>query len=289
MIAIQQNIFGGGEGADIQSKLKLRPAPHSDAPITVSFGGGTNSSALLIALTLKEIKADAIIFADTGAELPETYEWVRAFGKWLEAKGQPEILWAEGRESLAADGRKYKTLEEKCLVTESLPSKAYGRSSCSVRHKKEPIEKSLRALFPDARQIRQLIGYHAGETHRLAKIKSLTQGIFYFEYPLVEWGMGQQDCLRLIQAVGLTPPPKSSCFFCPNRKMAEILALREKHPELFARAVALEENSKEKNRSVKGWGRTWAWGDLEKMSPLEQALAELRQESFGCACFAEEE
>lgn len=41
--------------------------------IVVSYGGGTNSTALLVGMVNNKIIPDAIIFADTGGEKPETY------------------------------------------------------------------------------------------------------------------------------------------------------------------------------------------------------------------------
>ena len=39
----------------------------------VSYGGGANSTALLIGLHQHHIPVDLILFADTGAEHPHTY------------------------------------------------------------------------------------------------------------------------------------------------------------------------------------------------------------------------
>ena len=42
----------------------------------VSFGGGTNSTAMIIGMYRKKIPVDLILFADTGGERPCTYEHV---------------------------------------------------------------------------------------------------------------------------------------------------------------------------------------------------------------------
>ena len=39
----------------------------------VSYGGGVNSTALLVGLHQHRIPVDLILFADTGAEHPHTY------------------------------------------------------------------------------------------------------------------------------------------------------------------------------------------------------------------------
>lgn len=51
----------------------------------VSFGGGTNSTAMIIGMYLHKIPVDLILFADTGGEQPHTYEFIRVFNAWLES------------------------------------------------------------------------------------------------------------------------------------------------------------------------------------------------------------
>ena len=78
-------------------------------------------------------------------------------------------------------------------------------------------------------------------------------------YPLMEWGWTRDDCIRQIEAAGLPQPGKSSCFFCPSMKPDEITALREQHPDLFRRALALEDNARKNLKTVKGLGRNYSW------------------------------
>lgn len=49
----------------------------------VSFGGGTNSAALIIGLYKHKIPIDLITFADTGAEHPHTYQFIEIINQWL--------------------------------------------------------------------------------------------------------------------------------------------------------------------------------------------------------------
>lgn len=49
----------------------------------VSFGGGTNSTAMIIGMYLHKIPIDLILFADPGAEQPHTYEFIQTFNVWL--------------------------------------------------------------------------------------------------------------------------------------------------------------------------------------------------------------
>ena len=57
----------------------------------VSFGGGTNSAALIIGLYKHKIPIDLITFADTGAEHPHTYQFIEIINQWLAEHGMPQI------------------------------------------------------------------------------------------------------------------------------------------------------------------------------------------------------
>lgn len=98
-----------------------------------SYGGGTNSTALLIECVKRGIRIDMILFADTGAEKPHTYEYVEYFSKWLVSKGYPAIQTVRDAKT---------TLEADCFDRKALPSVVYGRgNSCSQRFKIQPQDK----------------------------------------------------------------------------------------------------------------------------------------------------
>lgn len=92
----------------------------------VSFGGGTNSAALLIGLNLYGIPVDLITFADTGAELPHTYHFIEKMNVWLAEHGMPKITVVE---NVDRNGNRL-SLETECLRSHTLPSIAYGHKRC---------------------------------------------------------------------------------------------------------------------------------------------------------------
>jgi hypothetical protein len=123
-----------------------------------------------------------------------------------------------------------------------------------------------------------VIGLDAGEEHRLTWARTLPEDqeegekglsreqwldrhFFRYWYPLMDWGYDRERCKSIIAHAGLPVPMKSSCFFCPASKKAEILWLREHHPELLERALQIESNAEAGLRSVKGLGRSYSWRD----------------------------
>lgn len=60
-------------------------------------------------------------------------------------------------------------------------------------------------------------------------------------YPLLELGLNREDCLWLICGAGWPKPPRSSCFFCPQRNDRQWQEMRENNPDDYERALEVEE------------------------------------------------
>jgi hypothetical protein len=256
----------------------------------VSFGGGTNSTAMLIGMWEKKIPVDLILFADTGAERPETYDYIEIMNKWLIEHDMPEITIVE---TMDINGDRY-SLERECLERKALPSIVYGYKKCSEKHKIRPQDKYCnnfqlcKMVWVLGGKVNKYVGYDAGEEARMynAKAHDMQDKKFNKVYALIKWGWWREDCENKIKEYGLPLPGKSSCFFCPSMKKKEIRELRKKNPELFARAVALEENAKDNLLTVKGLGRNYAWKDLIEWEESQIGICEYYEESgMPCGCY----
>jgi len=231
-----------------------------------SYGGGTNSTAMLIECAKRGVKVDLILFADTGGEKPHTYNYVKIFSDWLVTNGMPGII------SVRKAGN-METLEEECLRKHCLPSVAYGFKTCSAKYKRSPIEKYLnnyppaKTLWGDGGKVIRLIGFDADESHRSeAKIPEDQAKKYINHYPLIDWDMGRDECIETIERSGMCLPGKSSCYFCPNSKKSEVRQLASVYPDLMERAIAMESNAE--LTTIKGLGRSYAWADLIKTQEM---------------------
>lgn len=244
-------------------------------PLTVSYGGGANSFALLIGLRERGIRPDAIVFADTRGEKPETERHLaEVVTPWLRASNFPAltVLCRAGhaRTRVGDD-----SLEAECLRLGVLPSRAYGRGSCADKWKIDPFLwwakewPVAQAAWACGQIVRRTIGYDADEQHRATH-----EGDPGFSkwYPLIEWGWDRDDCEAVIRQAGLPVPVKSACFFCPSSTKTEVLTLYRDHPDLFTRAVALESSAAASGKSrIAGLGRRWSWSSLVQASDDERA------------------
>ena len=201
--------------------------------------------------------------AGTGGEHPHTYAYLDIMDRWLKDHGMPEITRVY---KTTKDGRRL-TLEDECLKSGTLPSIAYGFKRCSLKHKIGPQEKfcnnypPCREVWNSGKKVVKFIGYDAGEYYRSDKVllRDLADPKYSKWYPLMEWGWDREACIRAIEAAGLPQPGKSSCFFCPSMRAEEIIDLREHYPDLFRRALALEDNARANLKTVRGLGRNYSW------------------------------
>jgi len=219
----------------------------------LSFGAGVQTTAIL--LMYPQIKFDEVIFADTGSELPETYEYLEKYSKpFMEENGIKFTV-------VRANDKGINSLEEYCLHYKLIPSMQIRW--CTDKFKTKPIEKYLLSKPKEDFPITGIFGISYDEAHRVKKPR---YEWWLLEYPLVELKMTRQDCIKVIEKKGYPIPPKSGCFFCPFRTKKQWEELYIKHPDLYERAIRLEENSR----------------DFEKFKllPSKKSLRELREE-FG--------
>lgn len=254
--------------------------------IQVSFGGGTNSTAMLIGLRNNNIVPDIILFADTGSEMPETYEHLEVMQEWGVKNGFPEITVVKYYpRKLEGEPQ---SLYKECLDGKKLPSIAYGGfKTCSQKYKIYTQEKYVKELklaqktWSDGEKIIRYIGYDAGEPQRRDNARKFDRVNKEYEniYPMVDdWHWDRKDCENVILKEGLKLPGKSSCFFCPNMRKSEIIDLKNNHPDLLEKAFAMEENAD--LTTVKGLGRTWSWKDFVEQYEAQGNLFDIIDKQF---------
>lgn len=250
-------------------------------PITVAWGGGVNSTAMLIGMCERNIRPDYITFADTGGEKPHTYQYIPIIREWLASVNFPQL-------TVVKKTSMYLDLEDNCLKKQQLPAIAYGFKTCSDKYKRQPQDKfhnnlpELKELWRSGGKVVKAVGYDAGERRR-AKI--VEDSKYQLWYPLIEWGWYREECIEAIRRAGLPDPGKSACFFCPSSKKWEILDLRDRYPELFARAVAMERNAAANLVTVKGLGRNFSWEQFVKIEDAKARENVPEPPEIECMCF----
>lgn len=187
------------------------------------ISGGKDSSALAIYLR-DRVPEMEYFFCDTGAELPETYEYLSRLETVL---GKPIVrINAE---------RGFDHWFEVFRGTLPSPQMRW----CTKNMKIKPLE----AWIGDSAAI-SYVAIRVDESNRKGYIstKSNIRAVF----PFVEDRIDHEGVLRILEEAGVGLPSyyewrtRSGCYFCFFQRKAEWVGLAERHPELFERAVAIE-------------------------------------------------
>ena len=186
----------------------------------LSFGGGVNSTALMLLLADQSIEFEAV-YVDHGADWPETREYVAM----LQGMGYPITVLESRRDGLVL----YDYYWKHRMIPQRFPR------ACTVEYKLVPLSNYMSPPCV------VYIGIDAGEEHRIPRlIAGQRQGEEKL-FPLADEGIDRQGCVEIILSHRLPVPIKSGCFVCPNQRKSQWIAMRTSHPELYCKAKALED------------------------------------------------
>ncbi len=227
--------------------------------LAACFGAGVDSTAMLVALKLADLRPHLITFANLNAEKQEMLDhldWMNAVSvQW----GWDTVTVCQ-KETLPGTG--YSDLYDNCMTNETLPSLAFGLKSCSIKWKQKPQDQLIKGVKsgPNAcsphpiwieaqrrgQRIVKLIGYDCCRADmRRSRNLPEADADFDFSYPLQILGWDRAACVDVITGTlgAEMVPIKSACFFCPTSKIWELYWLAAHHPDQLERALALERNA----------------------------------------------
>jgi len=217
----------------------------------VSFSGGADSTALAIYLADKG-EDFTLVFADTGAELPETY--------WI----VPRVARALGKPLVVVSGPTF----YQRLVGWGFLLPSAGIRWCTRELKMDPLDTISRTM---------MVGICADEDHRMPDAHR----------PLVDAGIGKAEARAMVEERDLLNPcyrwrSNTSCFCCPFQRKSDWRNLQQEHPDLYALAEEWEEQSKLTSPNTK---HQWAEGfSLRQLRMANEQQVELFPEPREEAC-----
>lgn len=215
---------------------------------TISYGGGVQSTALLVLAAQRIIDFPIFLMANVGddSEDPLTLAYVEEHAKPFAARHGIELHVIDRRKRDGSVetlyGRLTKDGSRSLPIPVRMDNGAPGTRSCTANFKIEVIGKWLKAHGASETNPATVgIGISLDEIHRVNKRRAMPyeQPV----YPLLEHAppLRRSDCHRIITDAGLPVPPKSSCWFCPMHRPSTWAEMRRDRPELFKRACALED------------------------------------------------
>ncbi len=212
----------------------------------LSFGGGVQTQAMLLKLTplFRNNPKAWVIFADTGNEHQETYDYITKYSYPYCKKHNINFVRVHSKYN--------KTLYDYCFDKKIVPSMKFR--DCTTKFKIAPIRRFLRNELKVTRKspCNIFIGISWDEATRM---NPSTVKYAHNVYPFIDGyrdlfelkdgyaRITRDDCKKLsLEGFGEVPP-KSGCWHCPFSRTADFLKTKKENPKLFEKIVMLEENN----------------------------------------------
>lgn len=228
---------------------------------TISYGGGVQSTAMIVLAATGRIHADVALFCNVGddSEHPATLAYVRDIAiPWATEHGLEIIELHRHRRDGTPEtlrGRLMREGSRSLPIPIRMSNGAPGNRSCTQDFKIKLLGKWIKTnVERNHWPIDVLIGISVDEIQRAGRGRDELHEVR--RYPLLDLGMSRTDCANVIRDAGLPVPPKSACYFCPFHRPQTWAEMRRDEPELFADAQLIEDTLNAR-RDVLGKDHVW--------------------------------
>ena len=228
------------------------------------ISGGKDSSALAVYMRDKVPEME-YFFCDTGAELPETYTYLKKLETVL-GKSIARLNSSRGFNHYFE------------VFRGTLPSPQMRW--CTKLLKIKPLEEWI----GDDETI-SYVAIRADEKNRKGHISSKPN--ITTKFPFIDANLEHADILNILEESGIGLPDyyewrtRSGCYFCFFQRKSEWVGLADRHPDLFKQAVAIEQKvmndgkSSFEDHAMKE--RQYSWSPGETLPELLNRRSEIEE------------
>ena len=241
-----------------KAKLKLKKYVESQHKAknpkmkVIALGMGVQSTCLyMMSSTGYFERADHAIFADPGAEHPDTYDYINYLKHWAKYnKGIPIHIISKNLYKDILKGTNSRGVKWASIPAFS-ESKGMVLRQCTGEYKIRPVIQKVRELYglkPNKTMpiTEMWLGITIDEAQRM---KESPNKRIVNRFPFLEMMM-RDDCKNFFKKRNHPIPIKSSCIFCPYHADSQWLDLKINYPKLFEDAVKCDKAIR--NSSKKG-------------------------------------
>lgn len=226
-----------------QEALDAKP-PCPEPIHVISLGAGVQSStmALMAASGELPLRPDFAVFADTGDEPDEVYDWLATLKRLLPFK----VVTATSTK-LSDNLFQWGFSQIPCFTKNSDGKPAKGKRQCTKHWKIMPMYRAMRLETGTkgkplpAAHFKVAVGISTDEATRM---KPSRERWVENTFPLVDANKSRRDCKAWLNSKGLFAP-KSACFYCPL-KDNEAWARTAENPKLWPRVLEIDRRLNER-------------------------------------------
>ena len=233
----------------------------------VSFSGGKDSTLMLLMMLEKGMSVDDIIFADTGMEFQELYDYIDRIERYIRRKitrirgGQTwdDLFFAKKKKGNNIGQIYAFPMTMACDMTRRL--------------KLTPIQQYYRSIEGE---FLVYIGIARNEEERYLRLKGNERA------PLYDWGIDENFVIQELKRRGLHNPlydtfDRLGCYTCPNINLKELRLMRKRYPKEYARLLWYGEQAEKHatSRRFAEYKPGWTMAELERRFQFEDMQGEL--------------
>lgn len=253
-------------------------------PIVWSYGGGTQSIAIALLIASGKLpRPEYTIFADTGREASETWEYTKQHvSPLLASVGLTIEVASHDLATVDLYSKKNSTLLVPAFsVTDGKRGKL--TNWCSHEWKMRVIRRYIRS-----KGVSECVNWLGMSTDEVERLHPSDVKWIDTAWPLCgmpreyDYGvrMSRADCKQLILNQGWPEPPKSACWMCPNHNNEQWQRLKTSYPQDFQKAVQFEKDIQANNKTR---GVLWLHESRKPLDEIDFEEEEKKQpELFGC-------
>ena len=203
----------------------------------VNLSGGKDSTAMLLMMLERGIPVHKVLFADVGemAEFPMMYDYLKRVEEYT---GIP--ITTVRSEKHSVENIFYGCFTRGKRVGEMRGFPPTVGQACSYRRdlKVNPLKIAC------GKGNNVYIGIAADEEHR-SRCKEYAQGKNNYCFPLVEWGITEDDCLEYLRERSLYNElydyfRRLGCWWCPKQPLSSLKKLWSAFPDLWEELIRME-------------------------------------------------
>jgi 3'-phosphoadenosine 5'-phosphosulfate sulfotransferase (PAPS reductase)/FAD synthetase len=227
----------------------------------VSFSGGKDSTLMLLLMLEKGMPIDDIIFADTGMEFQELYDYIEriegVIGRRI-TRLKPNKSWDDVFFHKKGSGKNIGQIvafpiSGKCEVNRDVKMKTIRKYYHSIKG-----------------EYTVYIGIARNEPERYARLKPNEKA------PLYEWGIDENFVIQELKRRGLHNPlydtfDRIGCYTCPNMTIKELRLMRKRYPDEYAKLLWYGEQAEKHatSRRFAEFKPGWTVAELERRFQME--------------------
>jgi len=223
----------------------------------LGISGGKDSSALAVYLR-DRVPEMEYFFCDTGAELPETYEFLSRLEGVL---GKPIA-----RLNASRDFDHWLEVYQGTLPS---PNMRWCTKNLKIKPLEEWIGDDEAISYVAIRSDENRLGYVSTKPNITAV------------FPFREDDIDREGVNRILDEAGIGLPAyyewrtRSGCYFCFFQRKHEWVGLADRHPDLFKKAIEYEDKVRYQATAMQGRAYTWSQGEslpelLNRREEIEQ-------------------